>query len=277
MSGPGSGEQVRRALPRLVDSHCHLDEPVFDADRARVLAAARAAGADRLINIGYRPGRWSSTAALTAEPGVDCTFGVHPQHADEWSTVTEDTLRGQLAHPRARALGEIGLDYVRDGPPAVAQRRAFADQLALAVALDVPVVIHQRAAEDDLMDVLARSAQPRAVVLHSFDGSHRLAAFALDRGYRFGVGGLITRTGSANLRKIVAELPLERLLLETDSPYLTPSGVKDRRNQPANVARVAAFLADLKRASLDEIATTTTANAEAVFGLRDAGADAGGG
>jgi len=275
VSGPGSTGDGADAPPRLVDTHCHLDEPVFDADRVETLAAARAAGVDRIINIGYRPARWSSTASLTAEPGLFATFGVHPQHADEWTPEVSDALRARLSNPRARALGEIGLDYFRDGPPESRQRRAFADQLTLAASLDLPVVIHQRAAEDDLIDVLGRSAQPPVVVLHSFDGSRRLAAFALERGYRFGVGGLVTRARSVDLRSILADVPLDQLLLETDSPYLVPAGFKNRRNVPANVARVAAFLADLTDRPLGEIAAATTATAETIFGLGDATRDLG--
>lgn len=253
---------------RYVDTHAHLDEPVFDPDRDEVITAARAAGITRVVNVGYRPARWGTSSDLARRyPDISHMLGLHPHHADEFTDRTCRDLAARLGTTNAIAVGEVGLDYFRDGPNPETQRRAFATQLELAMSLTLPVVIHQRAAEVDLMTVLAAFPDLPRVVLHSFDGTARLAAFGAERGYYFGVGGLVTRAANEPLREIVAGLPLDRLLLETDAPYLVPAGVKDRRNVPANIPRIAARLAALHACPLDEIATRTTTNAALAFSL----------
>ena len=252
----------------FVDTHVHLDEPAFDPDRDQVITRAHEAGVARIVNIGYRPARWLSGAALAARhPDVLLVLGLLPHHADEYTDETLPRLAAEIGRSGALAVGEIGLDYFREGPHPELQRDVFAAQLELAAQLDLPVVIHQRSAEEDLMAVLERSFSPSRVVLHSFDGTERLAAFASERGYFFGLGGLFTRAAAVALRSIVAGLPLDRVLLETDSPYLVPAGVKDRRNEPSNVPWIASRVADLFGCSVEEIARHTTANAETAFGL----------
>jgi TatD DNase family protein len=264
----GAARQSQPLRPSFVDTHAHLDDSAFDGDRERVLAVAAAVGVTRVVNIGYRPERWHRSIALAERyPCISFTLGLHPHHADEFKVEVADQLWRLLDTGEACALGEIGLDLARDSPPLKIQQTAFAAQLELARTLRLPVVIHQRAAERDLMDCLADYSSDRPVILHSFDGSSDLARFGLDRGYWFGVGGLMTRAGSAELRSVIAGLPLDRLLLETDSPYLVPAGVKDRRNVPANIPYIAARLAELLNVPLATIAARTTANAEACFGL----------
>jgi len=252
--------------PRFVDTHAHLDEEVFAGDRDAVIAAAQAAGVGRILNIGYRPARWGTTVALAAaHPEIALTLGLHPHHADELTPALLDALAADLTRTGASAVGEIGLDLYREGPSLAQQRRAFVAQLDLARRLGLPVVIHQRTAEAELMEALAAHGEGLTVVLHSFDGTRALADVGLARGYYFGVGGLMTRRASVPLREIIAHLPLDRLLLETDSPYLVPAGVKDRRNVPANIPLIAARLADLRQLPVAEIARRTTENAYAAF------------
>lgn len=252
--------------PAFVDSHAHLDEPTFDADRDVTIERARAAGVRRIVNIGYRPPRWESTIALAAStPGMAFTLGVHPQHADELNPETERLLAETLVSAGAAAIGEIGLDFYRDGPSPEQQGDSFRRQLALARSLGMPVVIHQRAAEAELMEILASDGRDLRVILHSFDGTKALADFGRDRGYFFGIGGLMTKARSTALREIVKTLPPDRLLLETDSPYLVPSGIKSRRNEPANIPVIAAKLAELLDLTVDALADRTTLNALQLF------------
>ena len=254
------------STPSLVDTHVHLDEPAFDADRAEVLGRARAAGVTRLINVGYRPARWATTARLAAEePGIFAMFGLHPGHVDEFDAETLVGLETCLRGRGAVAVGEIGLDYSRDGHSSAAQVAAFAAQLDLAYRVGLPAVIHQRAAEADCAAVLRDAPAGLRVVLHSFDGTAELAGLAVERGWAFGVGGLMTRPRAEAVRRILAELPDDLLLLETDAPYLTPAGVKTRRNEPSNVPVVAARLADLRGIDIEAIARLTTRNAARFF------------
>jgi TatD DNase family protein len=250
----------------LIDTHAHLDEPAFDHDRASVLAAARAAGVTRIVNIGYRPARWVSSLALArAEPMIALALGLHPHHADEFGADTLDRLADAVSNAGAVALGEIGLDFYRNRAEPAAQRRAFIAQLQLARRLGLPIIIHQRAAEEALIEVLAAGRELPPVVLHSFDGTADLAALAINRGFLIGVGGLATKTDAAPLRQILASVPVSRVLLETDAPYLTPAGIRDRRNVPANLPLIAARLASLWEVSPDEFAAQTTTTALAVF------------
>lgn len=252
----------------FIDTHAHLDDPVFDPDRDAVIEAALAAGVRVMINVGYRRDGWERSSALAARnPAIWSMLGVHPQHADEYDDGTERELALALARSGAVALGEIGLDYLRGGPDPAVQQRAFRSQLELALALRLPVVVHQRAAEDDLVrDLSALPDLPR-LVLHSFDGSTRLARFALERGAILGIGGLATRPSSDPLRAVLCDVPPTAIVLETDAPYLTPAGVRGRRNEPANVPAIATRLAPLWGLSAEALAERTTATAASVFGL----------
>jgi len=252
----------------FVDTHAHLDDPAFDRDRKDVLGRAERAGVSAVANVGYNPERWTSTIRLAREhPGIVAVLGLHPQEADLFDASLLDDLAATIARSGAGAVGEIGLDLFRNGPALAAQRSAFEAQLALATELSLPVVIHQRAAEKELIEALRTGAEPPGVLLHSFDGSARLARFAVERGYTFGVGGLATRPSSAALREVLSAVPLASLVLETDAPYLAPAGARARRNEPANVVSVAEQLAPLWGVSGEELAAATTARAIAFFGL----------
>ncbi|MGH2534011.1 MAG: TatD family hydrolase [Thermomicrobiales bacterium] len=252
----------------FVDTHAHLDDDQFSGDLDAVLERARGAGVTRIVNIGYRPARWSTTLRLAQHcPLVSFTLGLHPHHADEWNLETRAQLETLLDSTGAVALGEIGIDRYRDRVSLAVQRNVFDAQLQLASQKGLPVVIHQRAAEAEVLKCLEGTPRNLCCVFHSFEGSSRMAEFGLDRGYYFGVGGLVTRQRSTELRDVLATIPLDRVLLETDSPYLVPAGVKNRRNEPANLPRIAEWLAELRAVPVTEIQRATTLNAESVFGL----------
>ena len=255
--------------PIFVDTHAHLDDGRFERDLDAVLAAAAEVGVRHVVNIGYRPSRWRTSIALARRrPDVSFTLGLHPHHADEFGPELFAELAAKIETDRPAALGEIGLDYFRDLADRGLQRCSFAAQLDLAARTRLPVIIHMRGeVEPDLQAELDRTPAELVCVLHSFDGSEEFAAYGLDRGYFFGVGGLVTRESNTRLRSIVRILPMDRLLLETDAPYLTPAGVKNRRNSPVNIPRIAAAVAALKDASVAEVAATTTATARRLFGL----------
>ena len=256
-------------IPTYVDTHAHLDDGRFDGDLDAVLAMAAKVGVRRVVNIGYRPLRWASSIALAKRnSAVSFTLGLHPHHADEFDDVLLRELAVTIETQHPVALGEIGLDYFRDFADRGNQRRAFAAQLELAEQSRLPVVIHMRGdVENDLKCELERTSRDLVCILHSFDGSRELADYARVRGFLFGAGGLVTRGSNTQLRAIVRDLPLESILLETDAPYLTPAGVKDRRNSPVNIPLIATAVARLKGVSVEEVAAATSRNAMRVFGL----------
>jgi len=260
---------VSGTLPALIDTHAHLDDDQFDGEVDAVIQRALAAGVQGIVNIGYRPKRWTTTLALAERfPEITFALGLHPHHADEWSPETEATLTELIKAYGPVALGEIGLDYFRNLNPPELQRKVFERQLEIASDLAMPVVIHQRAAEADLIDSLKCAPANLVCVLHSFDGTYELAEFGLDRGYYFGIGGLMTRAASAQLRTVLSAVPVDHMLIETDSPYLVPAGAKSRRNEPANCVVIADRLAELKRAEVSELVNKCTQNAQRVFGNR---------
>lgn len=252
----------------FVDTHTHLDDPAFDRDRGRVIEQARSAGVAAIINVGYAPARWDSTVALAgSNPDIAFTLGLHPGHADEFSDDLMADLERRVLEDRPRAIGEIGLDYSTPVPDRGLQRRVFEAQLELAQASRLPIVIHQRGAATDCAAALSRTAPDQSVILHSFDGSEDLLALGLDRGWVFGVGGLMTRPSSQALRDALRKIRLDQLVLETDAPYLVPAGTKERRNHPTLIPRIAERLADHLNLSLSEVARSTTVSAIHVFAL----------
>lgn len=252
---------------RLVDTHCHLDDPSFQDDIEEVLTASRVAAVEAWIIVGFAPDRWDPAIRMARQvEGLAHMLGVHPGHAQEWNSATAERLARLLAETGARAVGEIGLDFYRDNAPFEVQRQAFVDQLQIARDLDLPVVFHMRDAEREMLDILDQESNLPRMVFHSFDGSERLTRFLLSHDAVAGVGGLATRQKSQPLRDQLRHIPLGNMVLETDSPYLVPARQKTRRNTPAQVRTVATFLADHLGYSVQEVARQTTATAESVFG-----------
>jgi TatD DNase family protein len=247
----------------VIDTHAHLD--AVDEPAEELLARARDAGVDRVITIGS--GIDSCRAALTIAEraeGVYAALGIHPHQAGSDEADRLDELRGLLAHERAVAVGEIGLDHYRDLAPRDRQRRAFEAQLRLAEELGKPVVIHTREAEDDVAAVLAGFAG--TVVLHCFS-SPRLLSAALDRGYYVSFAGNVTYPKAVELRAAAVAVPAERVLAETDSPYLSPQPLRGKPNEPANVVHTVAALAEARGEDAEELSARIDANADAAFGL----------
>lgn len=256
------------SLAPIIDTHTHLDDAAFLADQDAVLEESRAAGVRRFINIGYAPESWESSRALRdRHPDVDVALGLHPQQAFQFGPKFARDLSHAIQDLGAVAVGETGFDFARSEPSLSEQERAFRGQLEIAASERLPTIIHQREASDALIAELDRWPNLAPIVLHSFDGTHRLADWALERGCFIGIGGLATRRGSTLLRELLATLPVDRLLLETDAPYLSPPGTSSRRNTPANLPAIAVMLAPLWHLSGEELCWATSMNAVALFGL----------
>ncbi len=250
----------------IVDTHCHLDLDAFDDDRSEVIARARAAGVHAMVLIGYNPERWRTTDELCSRFGfLRRTLGVHPNDAGIWSDEMAEQLRSQIELARPVAIGEIGLDYYRSAENAEQQRRAFVAQLEVAAEFDLPIVIHQRAAEDEVLDILGEF-QPRAGVMHCFTGDLTYAERCLGLGLHLGIGGVLTFPRSNGIRAAIKETPVDRLVLETDAPFLAPQPQRGKRNEPALLPAVVRELATILDISEAEVAERTTRNAVDLFG-----------
>jgi TatD DNase family protein len=244
----------------VIDTHAHLGD-----DAAEVLERARAAGVTRVITVATTIAAAHDALVLAeAEEGVYAVLGIHPHEAASATPRDVDELRTLLAHPKAVGVGETGLDYFRDYAPRDAQRRLFEDQLALAVETRKPVVIHTRAADADTLEVLRSHDGP--VVLHCFS-SPPLFGSANERGWYVSFAGNVTYKNAFDLRSAARAVAGDRLLAETDSPYLAPQPVRGRRNEPAFVVHTYAALAEARGVAADAVEAQIDANADAVFGL----------
>ncbi|HEY6853994.1 MAG TPA: TatD family hydrolase, partial [Gemmatimonadales bacterium] len=239
----------------------------FDPDRAAVLERARAAGVRHVVVIGATLAEAERAAELArATPGLSATAGVHPHEAQTWSPDAERRLRDLLADPLTVAVGETGLDYHYDHSPRDAQRRAFEAQLGIAAELGKPVVVHAREADDDVAALL-RAATRATVVLHSFSSGAKVFDAGMDVGAYFSFSGMITFKSWTLMDRVTA-CPPDRLLIETDAPYLAPVPHRGGRNEPAFVREVAAALARARGEDLQVLAQRTTENAVRAFGPR---------
>ena len=252
--------------PVWIDSHVHLDDPVFDVDRDHVLDRARLAGVVGFVNIGYRPAVWDTTIALARRHhDVQFALGLHPGHANEFTPQVLEKLTRLVESARPVAIGEIGLDFSRAGASQAVQEEALRQQLRLALAADLPAVIHQRAAEAQLLSLLTSEPEVPRLVLHSFDGTDRYADFAIERGDMVGVGGLATRHGAAELRRVLSRIDPDQVVLETDSPYLVPRGVRERRNSPSSIPMIGQLVGSIWTMQIADLARRTTAAASVTF------------
>jgi len=253
----------------LVDSHTHIDTSRFDADREAVIAAAIAGGVTRMVDPGCDLD--SSRAALALAktlPGVVFAgVGVHPHDATTYSEEVGTHFRAMAREPEVVAIGEFGLDYFRMLSPREIQREVFCAHLELARACDLPCIIHVRDSHDDVVELLRVHGQGLRGVFHCFSGNVAQAEECLTfPGFMLSFAGPLTKQGNA-LPEVAQMVPLDRVLVETDSPYLIPNPIRARRNEPLFVKRVAEKLAELRNMSLEEIAQITTANAVRLFGL----------
>lgn len=255
----------------MIDSHCHLDFKKFDRDRGAVIATAEKAGLVAIINPGVDLKTSRAAVALAAKhPIVYAAVGVHPHDAKTVTRQTTAKLRKLAAHPQVVAIGEIGLDYYRDLSPRDVQRRAFAEQLELAAELDLPVIIHNREATEDTFAALENWVSDggrRRGVLHSYSAGTGWLERALELGFSISISGPVTFPKATALQQVAQTVPLERLLIETDAPFLTPLPYRGRRNQPAYVQYVAKKIANLRGLPPTELGRQTTRNACKLFGL----------
>lgn len=251
----------------LVDTHCHLGDPAYDADRAEVAVRAWGAGVGAIVIVGESREASDRALALAAsDPRLAATAGVHPHDASAWSADSVTWLAERLHNPVVVAAGEMGLDYHYDHSPRPVQRAAFDAQLDLAAEAGKPAVVHAREADDDVAAALA--AHPATTcILHSFSSGLPLHRRAIALGHYVSFSGMITFR-SWQLDDAIRETPLDRLLVETDGPYLAPVPHRGRRNEPAFVVAVAARVAQVLELDLDEVIARTGANAQRLFGSR---------
>jgi TatD DNase family protein len=259
----------------LVDTHCHLNFEGFNADREAVIERAKAAGVTRIIAPAVDVITTEQVVALAAvHSGVYAAVGVHPNSTANFDDATLATIEAQSYAPKVVAIGEIGLDYYWDDSPKDKQWAAFEAQLALAKRRELPVIIHNRNASADVISILETwagdlpaSLRGRAGVMHSFSADMQTAERALAAGFYLGFTGPITYKNADLLRHIAAAVPLDRMLIETDAPFLTPAPHRGKRNEPAYVALVAERLAALRVMTVEAFSAATTANAKRLFGL----------
>jgi TatD DNase family protein len=250
------------------DSHCHLDPMRYGGDLPDVLARARAAGVTGLTVIGTRAADSEAAADLAGrEQGLACAAGIHPNDVHEAEPDEWDRITRLVASGRVQAVGETGLDWYRDVAPRDLQRDFFERHVRIAQKLGLPLVVHTRESIRDALDMLreALSRGPLAVVLHAFTGTTAEAAEAVDLGCHLGFAGMVTFRSAADLRTVATTVPLERLLIETDSPFLSPEPFRGRRNEPGHVVHTARCLAIARGEPLEKFAAATTANARRLF------------
>lgn len=267
-------------LIAFIETHTHLTDGQFDEDRDQVLSRARAAGIELFVEIGEDEPQWPKARAL-AEKHSDIywTAGFHPYYAIKADGELVQRLEEAVRHPRCVAVGEIGLDYHRDDSPRDVQHQVLADLVKAAARAGKPIILHCREsgpgktdAQRDMLEILKTALAPVSAVspsgvAHCFQGTEETARALIARGFMLGVDAPITYPAAGSLRALMATLPLESLVLETDSPYLPPQSHRGKRNEPAHIPAIAKALADLKQVSIDTIATTTSKNARRLFKL----------
>jgi TatD DNase family protein len=256
----------------LIDSHAHIDFPQFDDDRDAMLERARAAGIETLLAIGTGPGPEKLDSALPYAEQHDWIYasvGIHPHEAEKITPEHLAELEKLAQHPRVIAFGEIGLDFHYDLSPREIQGRVFREQLAIAHAAKLPIIIHCRDAWPECLAILEEAWRGTGLggILHCFSGTEAEAKQGIEMGFLVSFAGNVTYPKSQNLRDVSKVLPLSSLLIETDSPYLSPQPVRGRRNEPANVAEVARTLATVRDLAVEEVGAATAANFRRFFGL----------
>lgn len=247
----------------LVDSHCHLDFPDFATELDEIIARARAADIGRIVTISTRVKRHAQVLAIAERiPNVFCSVGTHPHYSHEEIDIDAAKLIAISKHPKVVAIGEAGLDYFRNNSPRDAQAHSFREHIQAARETKLPLVIHSRDCDTDMAEILRNESEKGAfpAVLHCFTGGRDLASTAIKLGHYVSFTGILTFKNSDTLREIAAALPLDRVLVETDAPYLAPLPYRGKRNEPAYVVETAKVLAEVRGMSADEIAQQTTEN-----------------
>ena len=252
----------------LIDTHCHLDFPDFAAERDDIVARAHAAGVKQMITISTRVRKFPDILAIAEKyPTVFCSVGTHPHNANEELDIPVSELIELSKHPRVVAIGEAGLDYYYDNAPREAQAIGLRNHIAAARETGLPLVIHSRSADEDMAAILTEETEKGTFpfLLHCFSSGPELARTGVELGGYVSFSGILTFPKSEELREIAKTVPPERMLVETDAPYLAPKPFRGKRNEPAYVAHTAALLADTIGVSAEEIARITTENAFRIF------------
>ena len=266
-NGSASPQQLE-----LVDSHAHVDMPEFDSDRSEMLARAQAAGVHHILAIGGAPGALDSALPFAERHDwIYAAAGIHPHEARLATPAYYDELANLAKHPKFLACGEIGLDYHYDHSPRDVQQRVFGEQLELARRARCPIIIHCREAWPDCLRLLEEHWRSSGLggIFHCFSGTLEQARRGIDMGFLVSFAGNVTYPKAQNLREVAAALPLEYILIETDSPFLAPQPFRGRRNEPAFVAEVALTLAPVRNLAPQELATATAANFRRFFRLSE--------
>ena len=254
---------------KLVDSHCHLDDELFAQDRDAAIERARAAGIERMMAIGTGGGPADLEVAIRVAaqyPFIYATVGVHPHDAAKATPETFARMADLARQPKVLAIGEIGLDYHYDFSPRDVQRSVFVAQLGLAARAGKPIVIHTREAWDDTLAIIRESGLPNGGIMHCFTGGPKEAEQALELGFHLSFGGILTFPKADNVRQAAALTPADRLLVETDAPYLAPVPHRGKRNEPAFMVETARRLGEVRGVTPDDIASVTTRNFDRLCG-----------
>ncbi len=250
------------------DSHAHLDDSQYDRDRREMLMRARDNGISYIVNVGYDIP--SSRRSVTLARSYDFIFaavGIHPHDAADAGKNGLEEIRLLAADTKVVAIGEMGLDYYRNLSPREVQQEVFRKQIRLAAELGKPIIVHDRDAHGDVMQILKEEAGTTGGVMHCFSGSMEMARECLKMGFYISIAGPVTFKNAKKLKEIAADVPIDRLLIETDAPYLTPEPYRGKRNESAYVAYVGKTIAELRGIPVEELAQATTSNAKRLFGI----------
>ena len=252
----------------LIDTHAHLQMSEFDGDRDEVIKRALQNGIDAIIAVGITLEDSEKAIALAkSHDAIYATVGIHPHDAESIDPTTYDSLKKLAAHKKVVAYGEIGLDFFRNRSPRDIQIKRFEEQLDVARELNLPVVIHSREAHRETFEILEKRKGNLRGVLHCFSGDYTMATRYIDLGYYISIPGTITFSNAGKLVEVVQKIPMDSLLIETDSPFLTPVPNRGKRNEPAYVAYVAQKISEIRGLTLEEVGIATTKNAGDLFGI----------
>ncbi len=253
----------------LFDSHAHLDDERYNPDRQSLIKGLPSRGISYVVNVGADMESSSRSIQLAEEyPFIFAAIGVHPHDAEGMKDQDLDTLKKMAEHPKVVAIGEIGLDFYYDNSPRESQRKRFADQLELSVEANLPVVIHSRDAHGETMDILkSYSSRLKGCVLHCYSGSWELAKVYQSMGFYISIGGPITFKNAVKTTEVAANIDINHLLIETDSPYLTPHPYRGKRNDPSFVSLVAERIAEIRGIKMEELAEVTKINTCRFFNI----------
>lgn len=264
-------KNTKREIPNwnlpIIETHCHLDYLKQDSLEA-IIEKSKSVGVEKIVTIAVEPENLNSVIDISSKfENVYCTQGLHPHEGKLYTNEVESIILNNLKHPKVVAVGEIGLDYHYNNSPAKEQKEAFERQLQIACDHDKPIVVHTRDADDDTRDILKNFSKTlkRKGVIHSFTSSTWLAEFCLDEGFSIGFNGIITFNSAQNVRDVLAITPLERILVETDAPFLTPIPFRGRENAPFYLPFIIEKISEVKSASIEDVLQITYANSKKLF------------